>query len=440
MSTPDLPPLPASSLPEAGNHAKVGRHTPWKARTINLAIVLGTMLTAATAVAGHDVRVTGGAVATWSNATMGLWFLGVGFGVIACFRQRARVWIPLALAVPPLFLELDTLPTLVAMASALVWVTQVQACLAVWAASTVSTYVAVYRSTRGGPAGSSFFNDVLAGDPQAAHPSADMPWWQVLITTALIVGVFTAVALIRRARLDTQHYQQVSDAAMADNLQLQSQTAHLLEREDIAREVHDVLGHRLSMLSMQAGMLEVKAEATGEAALANQASLIQQGAAGSMDDLRSLLALLRQQDTVGASPADINDIAGLIREVVDAGTPINSNVFVQNAETLSPLVSRSAHRIIAELLTNVRKHAGGESATLSVAGNPQDGLSIQCSNRVPTTVSAGLGTGSGLGGVERRVTTLHGEFSQNVDQRTGQYIVRIWLPWNPINAYPTSAR
>ena len=400
---------------------------------MNIGIMLGTFLATSSAVAGRDARVAGGETSAWSNTTMGLWAFGMALGVLACFRSKHRVVIPLVLSVPALFLHLDTLPALVTMASALVWVRDVRLRILVWTAATISTIVAIFRATRGGPAGASFFNDVLSNSP-TPQASSDMPMVQVLLLSGVIVAVFTGVGLLRRARRDKAHFQELSDVAVATSAQLKSQTADLLEREDIAREVHDVLGHRLSMISMQASMLQVEAEASNHPHLLSRATQIQQGAQGSMNDLRSLLSMLRQKTPSEHPASDINDLAALVDECADGGTSINSTIYVQDAQSLHPVVSRSVHRIVAELLTNVRKHAGQETAVLNVRGSADAGVTVTCSNRTDATTPSAPGTGSGLAGIQRRVESLNGTFTAEHLDAGSTFRVTIWVPWTPTPA------
>ncbi|PZP03595.1 MAG: hypothetical protein DI618_03215 [Dermacoccus nishinomiyaensis] len=212
---------------------------------------------------------------------------------------------------------------------------------------------------------------------------------------------------------------------------LDRQMAEKEEREALAREVHDVLGHRLSLLSMQANALEIEAQEAGSRDVEDRARQIQEGAAGSMTDLRSLLAMLRTGQSAPDEHHALADIAELVRECIDAGTPVSSNVFVDQSHPLDPVISRSAYRITTELLTNARKHAPGSLVQLDIRGDARGGITISTANPLPDVASAARsdGSGTGLTGVARRAQDVGGSFWTGPSPDGRRFTASATLPW-----------
>lgn len=264
-----------------------------------------------------------------------------------------------------------------------------------------------------------------------------MPLWTVSLLATLVTAVFAGTALLRRARRDLASEQGRADSAQAAAAALDRSLTEQSEREALAREVHDVLGHRLSLVAMQANVLAIEADEAGHPALARRSQQIQEGTASAMDDLRSLLQMMRREPTTPGRPSDLQDIAALVKECIDAGTPVSSSVFVDQSEPLDPVVSRSAHRIVTELLTNARKHSPGELVQLEITGDPATGLTIRARNPYHPGTSTGRGTGSGLVGIGQRAESLGGRFTAGPSRDGSVYEASASLPWR---LSPTPAR
>jgi signal transduction histidine kinase len=157
------------------------------------------------------------------------------------------------------------------------------------------------------------------------------------------------------------------------------------ERVRIARELHDVVAHTLSVVTFQAGVgRKVGAARPAEALAALRA--VEVTGRGALEELRRILGLLRDDDAEGPSLApapgvgDLEELAGTVRA---AGIPVTLAV-TGDAAGLPPAASLTAYRIVQEALTNVVKHAPAASATVRVQAG-QDGVLI--------TVDNGRGTG-----------------------------------------------
>nr|WP_246305965.1 response regulator [Allobranchiibius huperziae] len=167
-------------------------------------------------------------------------------------------------------------------------------------------------------------------------PGREFPWWVALLIALVLVAVSiaTAVGITARRQLDA-----AAETGNASQLKLDilgTEVARQAERERIAREVHDVLGHRLSLLSLHAGALEVSAGS--DPRMAQSAALVREGAQQSMADLRSLLNVLRTPDApdVTRQVRTVADLPTLVTESLDAGNPVLSSIFVDQAATLDP--------------------------------------------------------------------------------------------------------
>ncbi len=196
----------------------------------------------------------------------------------------------------------------------------------------------------------------------------------------------------------------------------------------IAQEVHDALGHRLSLLSLHAGALEVTSGDNPR--VAESAALVRANAQQSMADLRSLLAMLRQPDSpdVAAAVPTLRDVPALIDETVATGVNLVSTAQLEGIGRLDETTSRSAFRITQELLTNARRHAPGIGVRVLVRATPESGVEIEVANHLPAHVALEFRPGSGLDGIRHRVLTLGGDFRCFVDDRR-VFRVAARLPW-----------
>ena len=181
------------------------------------------------------------------------------------------------------------------------------------------------------------------------------------------------------------------------------------ERARLAGEMHDVVTHRVSLMVLQAGALRMTApdEATRRAAEELRAAGCQ-----ALDELRDLVGILRAEPDGDEAPST-PEFAALVAESTAVGTP--AELIEEGDRSLaSPVVGRTAYRIVREALTNVRKHAPGALVTVRVSyADAQVRLEIR---NTPPPEPAGpeggalAGTGSGLGiaHLRQRIELVHG--------------------------------
>lgn len=196
------------------------------------------------------------------------------------------------------------------------------------------------------------------------------------------------------------------------------------ERERIAREVHDAMGHRLSLLSLHANALA--ANAGDDEELAESARLVQQGASATMDDLRSLLKLLREPADSELPRVPLSQLGEVVRDSFGAGQPVNSAIYIEDAESADPSLTRAVFRIVQEALTNARKHADKAPVWLAINGSPQTGISIEARNAITATGELSV-AGQGLSGIAERARLLGGSAQHGPEG--GDFVLRVDLPW-----------
>ncbi|MDF8265468.1 sensor histidine kinase [Luteipulveratus flavus] len=357
------------------------------------------------------------------------WLLGIGIAVLTVWRTRWPELLVVIGSTAALVLPLEPTPALVALTQLilrrrgpLVW--------GAGALASAATVVSVWRDSRGHTSETSFWQ-VITG--ATTTPRAALPWWAVAVISALVVAATIGIALTIRSRREVASYA-ARDEVQAQQLNhLQEEHTRQAERERLAQEVHDALGHRLSLLSLHAGALEV---AAGDDKVARSAALVREGAQQSMDDLRSLLSMLREPGApdVASRVPDLGDVPQLIDESLAAGSPVVASVYVDRSEPLNPVVSHTAYRIVQELLTNARKHAPSTPIRLQLNGSARTGIEISTANRVPSgrpeIPGATMAQGSGLVGISERVRKVGGRSKVWVDEEYA-FRVGVWLPWHP---------
>ncbi|MFF4324503.1 sensor histidine kinase [Streptomyces sp. NPDC001568] len=204
------------------------------------------------------------------------------------------------------------------------------------------------------------------------------------------------------------------------------------ERESMAREMHDVLAHRLSLLSVHAGALEVNPGAPPEQ-VAQAVGVIRSSAHQAMEDLQQVLGVLRTPlQAEGARPEPpqptLGDLAPLLEESRTAGMRIDLTDDVPDWSKVPATTGRTAYRIVQEALTNAHKHAPGHDVRMTLRGAPGAGLSLKISNTVPAGDGPRLpGSGSGLTGLRERAALAGGDLTYGRDGRTHR--VQAQLPW-----------
>jgi signal transduction histidine kinase len=271
-----------------------------------------------------------------------------------------------------------------------------------------------------GTAAASIFNSVIY---------AEDDFWVAVVFSLLAVGVTVGWGLFVRVRHDLVESLHERNARLEEEGRLRADQARAGERERIAREMHDVLAHRLSLLSLHAGALEYRPEAPPEE-IAATAGVVREAAAAALEELRDVIGVLREGTDGESRPPQptLADLPALVEESRAAGMRIEAELELPEAAGAS--TGRTAYRVVQEGLTNARKHAPGAAVTVRVAGAAEGELTIEVRNRAPlrpVPAPALPGAGSGLIGLGERVELAGGELRRGVDGG-GDFVLTATLP------------
>ncbi|HWS38671.1 MAG TPA: histidine kinase [Actinoplanes sp.] len=252
-------------------------------------------------------------------------------------------------------------------------------------------------------------------------------WWgMVLVVISALWGM-----QVRARRQLIVSWRDRAERAEAEQ-RLRIAQARVLERTRIAREMHDVLAHRISLLSLHAGALEFRPGAPAEE-IAGAASVVRASAHQALQDLRVVISVLRtgqpeDEDSPERPQPTLSALPALAEESRAAGMRVRLDI-ASDPETVPSATGRAAYRIVQEALTNARKHAPGAAVRVGVSGAAGAGLSLEIRNPMPVTVPVATipGTGVGLIGLAERALLAGGRLHHGHDD--DDFVLNAWLPW-----------
>lgn len=198
------------------------------------------------------------------------------------------------------------------------------------------------------------------------------------------------------------------------------------ERVRLAREVHDVVGHSLAVISMQAGVaLHVRERRPEHATVALEA--IARSSQEALGELRRTLAALRGDRAAStAGPPDVRDVDALVADFAAGGLPVTLDVTGERPSRAD--VAAAAYRIVQESLTNVVRHAGAVApARVRIEHGARAVVVEICDDGARATTDPGIGGGSGIAGMRERCVGLGGRFEAG-PRPGGGWRVRAELP------------
>lgn len=223
--------------------------------------------------------------------------------------------------------------------------------------------------------------------------------WAALVTGALVgAGVHAATRRELRAAQDAE----AGRAAVERGLR--EEQARAAERARIAREMHDVLAHKVTLVALHAGALEVGLGAE-DPRVRDAAALIRGTAREALQDLRDVLGVLRGPDEAQAARDVPVDLAGLVAEAERAGEHVELDV---EGGELPVRTAAVVHRVVQEALTNARRHAPGAPVAVRVRRSARE-VRVSVTNAAGAPAGLDLpGSGSGLVGLAERVRLAGG--------------------------------
>ncbi|WP_246530785.1 sensor histidine kinase [Streptomyces bathyalis] len=306
----------------------------------------------------------------------------------------------------------------------------------------------------------------LAGGPDLDDPATG----SAITYFVLMAGTVGWGLFVRSRRQLVESLRERADRARTE--------ARRQAREDIAREMHDVLAHRLSLLSVHAGALAFNPGASAEETR-RAAGVIRDTAHEALEDLREIIGVLRASTGQESRPQPVlTDLVPLVEESREAGMHVRLDMDVavedggrgggerrggergggerpdgergDGAAVAPAAVGRTAYRIVQEGLTNARKHAPGSPVTVTVTGGPGEGLTVRLRNPVEAQpveaepddaerefahgdvrparpVTDVPGAGQGLVGLAERTRITGGQLEHALSG--GEFELRAWIPW-----------
>ena len=265
----------------------------------------------------------------------------------------------------------------------------------------------------------------LAVNPVDA--AGDYGW--VLLVALGMLAVLVLIGLNRGAKKALiVSLRQEADSARREQ-DARADQARLAERTRIAREMHDTLAHRLSLISMHAGALEYRTDLDPET-IRSTAGTLRVTAHKAASELRTVLAVLREETADTAPQPTISSIPALVESARAAGTDITLNIepalLAADGNFPADATSRHLYRVAQEGITNAQKHAPGHPVSVSLTGAPGKGITVTVSNPVSGSRPAAP-DGLGLIGLAERARLSGGSFESGA--KRGIYTTAVQVPW-----------
>ena len=258
----------------------------------------------------------------------------------------------------------------------------------------------------------------------------------VTVGAAMTAVVFGVWAIAERRRTNALYVAQLEERAaqLERDRDREAKLAVSAERTRIAREIHDVVAHGLSIMIVQADGGLYAADARPDQAKKALATIGDTGR-GALTEMRQLLGLLRQDE---AGPGDhqprpqpgVSQIPELVENVREAGLSVQLTV-IGTPRELPALLGLTAYRIVQEGLTNALKHAGpGATANVDLAYGNEDLIVTVADDGRGAAAADGDGAGQGLVGMRQRVSISGGTVRAG-PRPGGGYVVTARLPYEP---------
>ena len=275
-------------------------------------------------------------------------------------------------------------------------------------------------------------------------------WWTIVVCAVAVALIGWGAYLRSRAAL-LDSLRERARRAEAEQARRVAE-ARAAERGQIAREMHDVLAHRLTLLATYAGVLEFRPELSPEK-IGEAAGVIRSNVREALSELRQIIYVLRDDtadDGAAGAPDDaagsrqevasldrpqpsLHDVPELVEQSRSVGAEVRLDLHVADPNGCPRVLGRTAYRVIQEALTNARRHAPGTAVLVAVAGEAGRLLTIDVRNAlvapggIGAADDADLGSGTGLIGLTERVRLAGG--STAFGPQEGEFRLHVVLPW-----------
>jgi signal transduction histidine kinase len=247
-----------------------------------------------------------------------------------------------------------------------------------------------------------------------------------LVALVVVVGGAAGAGHLMRVRHGETVQLQTLTTRLAAEQEARARAAVVAERARVARELHDIVAHSVSLIAVQAAAAD---ELLGrdEARARESVRAVQDTARGALTEIRRLLSVLREDAAEPglAPPSGLDGVQQLVDQARASGLPVNLREEGEPA-TLPAGLDLSAYRIVQEALTNARKHAPGSPAEVLVRHGDGE-LLLEVVN--PSPADGAPGDGYGLAGMRERVRIYGGTLEAG--RAGGRFVVRARLPVGP---------
>lgn len=261
-----------------------------------------------------------------------------------------------------------------------------------------------------------------------------------VIFGACVVGLIICWGLYLGANREAERARALRARAQEHEQTMLLLRARDVERTRIAREMHDALAHRISLIALHSGAIGYRQDLTVEQ-LREGVGLIHESAQQALAELSGVLGYLSSKgsEATGLKPQpNLTDLPDLVSEAKAMGAPITLIDHV--VESPPDWLGRQAYRIVQESITNAQKHAPGAKIVIELNGQPEGQLTVSVMNdaasnsatRQPLPTS-----GRGLIGLIERAESLGGSVEHGPTP-AGGYAVRAWIPWTQRTFFASS--
>lgn len=279
--------------------------------------------------------------------------------------------------------------------------------------------------------------DGSLGDDQ---PDSLLTYAIALLLTLAVIAITVGWGMYIGSKRELARTRRERERTWADEEQARIERARAAERTLIAREMHDVLAHRISLVTMHAGALTYRKDLPPEQ-VQQTAHVIHDTAHQALVELREVLGVLRD-DTGDALPErpqpDADDLPSLLTEAEQNGMDVHVQSGGVDPAQIPNVLGRTAYRIVQEGLTNARKHAPGTQVVVALSGTPGQHLVVEVRNHLPIgqdhhdppwQIRGPRAPSSGLGlvGLRERAELVGGHLEHKVNGSI--YTLRAQLPW-----------
>ncbi len=240
----------------------------------------------------------------------------------------------------------------------------------------------------------------------------------LILSVAVALGSWTRVrhAYIREIKARAEHAERTRDSEAARRV--------AEERLRIAQDLHDIVAHQITVISLHAGLASTQLEKHPDQARESLAT-VRSASRRVLLDISNLLAMLRDGESTPQPPqAGLADVDELIAEFQDSGLEVALQRQSDLPE-LSPSVDHVAYQILREGLTNALRHGCDGKATVAITSTPHE-LKVVVTNRYRTAPTPTPTSGHGLNGIRERVASVRG--STEVDDSSDSFRLTAQLP------------